>query len=135
MKSINDFLVIKTAPYVFNKKQVSDNLTFPILTTSCIKLANNEYIIVLGFDTNEKNIIGSINHEYLHCILRYIDEPEASEKLDLLWHSYEFETSILYKKILENLSYSGIGYSSHASFIDHIHALIVKIKLLLHLLE
>ncbi len=51
----------------------------------------NTVIICFGWDSKQKsfNLLGALNHEYLHGLLYLMGEEEAYYKLDSLWYEYE----------------------------------------------
>ena len=95
-------------------------------TTHCEKLEDGNWRIVFGYDACEKNVIEFLNHEYLHASLGIICEHCSRKKLHVLWYCYKCEGRIFYRKILEEMSYSGIGYPTRASWIDGIRAFIAR---------
>ncbi|GAF90931.1 unnamed protein product, partial [marine sediment metagenome] len=129
MKDFNNFIIYKLPPQEPEDESLAKFYEFTIKQqTHCEKLEDGRCVIVFGGDSTEENIIGDLNHEYLHASLHFINESLASKNLKYLWYRNEFEESILFKKIVEELSYSGIGYPDCAGILDRIRAFLFRIQ-------
>ena len=70
-----------------------------------------KYCILIGIETDEDDIEPMINHEFIHIILKFLNED--SESLDKIWYKYIEEPKITEKMqlFLSDLTEYGLGFS------------------------
>jgi hypothetical protein len=126
MKYFNNYIIYELPPKILENESQERIHEFVVKQqTHCEKTRDGKYIIILGHNSTEENIIENLNHEYLHASLHLLDESLASKKLDQLWYRYKFKESIVFRKILEEMSYSGIGYPYRASILERLKAFVI----------